>query len=156
MRTIITILLLVALGFGCKSGSSLTKEETSALMNEKIESSDYTFVAQTAIPMGGKSVNLNYLYSLKVSKDTVSAYLPYYGRAYTAPMPSEDGGIKFTSANFDYTVSEKKKGMRDVTIKTKDTQRRYDLILSIGDSGYATLSVNESNRQPITFYGKIE
>jgi len=156
MRTIFTLVAIAILGFSCKSGENLTKEETISRMKEKIESTNYTFVPQTALPMGGRSVNLNYSYSLKVSKDTVASYLPYFGRAYSAPISPTDGGIKFTSKDFEYTISENKKGMWDVNIITKDIQPKYTLNLSIGDTGYATLTVNENNRQPISFYGKIE
>jgi len=156
MRTIFALVIIAILGFSCKSGENLTKEETISRMKEKIESTNYTFVPQTALPMGGKSVNLSYTYSLKISKDTVNSYLPYFGRAYSAPMSPTDGGIKFTSKDFEYTISEKKKGMWDVTVITKDIQPKYTLNLSIGDTGYATLTVNENNRQPISFYGKIE
>lgn len=156
MKTFITTILFVFLLSGCKSGDSLSKQETISLMNEKIASSRYTFVAQTAIPVGGRSVNLDNSYSLKVSADTIESYLPYYGRAYTAPMSSAEGGIKFVSTDFDYSVSDKKKGMWDVSIETKDVSTRYKLFLKIGDSGYGTLTVQETNRQSISFYGKIE
>lgn len=156
MKTILVFITIAILAFSCKSGESLTKEETISRMKEKIESVNYTFIPQTALPMGGKSVNLNYSYSLKVSKDTVDSYLPYFGRAYTAPMSSSEGGIKFTSKDFDYSVSEKKDDMWNVTIVTKDTRQKYTLNLSIGNTGYATLTVNENSRQPISFYGKIE
>ena len=93
MKTFITTILFVFLLLGCKSGDSLSKQETISLMNEKVASSRYTFVAQTAIPVGGRSINLDNSYSLKVSKDTIESYLPYFGRAYTAPMSSTEGGI---------------------------------------------------------------
>ncbi|MDR2950851.1 MAG: DUF4251 domain-containing protein [Prevotella sp.] len=156
MKKFTIIILIATLGFSCKSGSSLSKEETITSMTEKIESSSYTFIPQTALPTSGRSVNLNYSYSLKVSKDTISAYLPYFGRAYSAPISPDDNGIKFTSTDFEYSVSDKRKGMWDVNMMTKDTQRKFNLILRVGDTGYATLTVNENNRQPISFYGKIE
>ncbi|MFT4221855.1 DUF4251 domain-containing protein [Dysgonomonas sp.] len=157
MKTFITTILLVFLLQGCRSGDNLSKEETASLMNEKITSSRYTFVAQTAIPLSGRSINLDNSYSLRVSKDTIESYLPYFGRAYTAPIStSADGGIKFVSTDFDYSVSDKKKGMWDISIETKDVPVRYKLFLKIGDSGYGTLIVQETNRQSISFYGKIE
>lgn len=156
MRAILVLTAIVILGFSCKAGDSLTKQEVITKLTEKIESANYTFVPQTALPMSGKSISLDYSYSLKVSKDTINSYLPYFGRAYTAPISPTDGGIKFTSKDFDYSVTKNKKGMWDVSITTKDTPRKYSLSLSIGDTGYATLVVNENNRQPISFYGKIE
>lgn len=156
MKKIVVIMLVAVLGFACKSGNSLSKEEVILSMTEKIESSNYTFIPRTAIPMSAKSVNLDYSYSLRVSKDTITAYLPYFGRAYTAPVSSNDGGIKFTSTDFNYSVSDKKKGTWDVSIETKDTQRRFSLVMKVGDTGYTSLTVSENNRQPISFYGKIE
>ena len=156
MKTFITTILFVFLLLGCKSGDSLSKQETISLMNEKVASSRYTFVAQTAIPVGGRSINLDNSDSLKVSKDTIESYLPYFGRAYTAPMSSTEGGIKFVSTDFNYSVSDKNKGMWDISIETKDVPVRYKLFLKIGDSGYGTLTVQETNRQSISFYGKIE
>jgi hypothetical protein len=156
MKPFIAVVLFIFLLAGCKSGDNLSKEESISLMNEKVASSRYVFVPQTAIPMNGRSISLDNSYSLKVSKDTIESYLPYFGRAYTAPISSSDGGIKFISTDFNYHISDKKKGMWDVTIETKDAPLRYKLLLKIGDSGYGTLVVQETNRQSISFYGKIE
>jgi hypothetical protein len=40
--------------------------------------------------------------------------------------------------------------------KPVENLTKYALNLSIGDTGYATLTVNDNDRQPISFYGKIE
>lgn len=156
MRVYSIVLLMTLFCFSCKSVDNLSSEEGVSLINDKVESKNYIFVPQTAIPTSGRSVSLNYSYSLKVSKDSVSSYLPYFGRAYSAPMSSDDSGIKFISTDFDYKISEKKKGVWDVSIVTKDTKRKYNLTLKVGGAGYTTLTVLENDRQPITFYGKIE
>lgn len=156
MKIKIAFILIPILLFGCKAEKNVTKQELIDNINQKIEVQNYTFIPRTAIPMGGKSINLNYSYSLKVSKDTINAYLPYFGRAYIAPSPTEDGGIKFISTDFTYTISDKKKDMWDVNIETKDGTRKYKLRLDIGETGYATLSVQDNNRQSISFYGKVE
>lgn len=141
---------------GCKAGESLSKEEKTARIEESVNSKNYTFVARTAIPMGMKSVNLNYDYTLKVRTDLIDCYLPYYGRAYTAPMDPSEGGIKFISTDFGYEMSDKKKGVWNVDIQTNDTNGKNRLNLSITNSGSATLTVSDNNRQSITFYGEIE
>ncbi|MDU1889864.1 MAG: DUF4251 domain-containing protein [Dysgonomonas sp.] len=157
MKTIVAISIIIsALLFSCKSGDSLTKQEQIDQITEKIESQNYKFVPRTAMPMSGRTINLSYSYSLDVSKDTISSYLPYFGRAYSAPLPMDEGGVKFVATNFEYTISEKKKGEWDVKINVKENNRLYDLSLIIGDSGNATLTVNEQNRQSISFFGKIE
>lgn len=152
----IQIIAILIFLFGCKTAEKISNEETNANIKEKIESQKYIFKPTTAIPMGGKSINLDYSYSLKVSKDTIESYLPYFGRAYVAPSPTDEGGIKFTSTEFEYSISEKKKDMWHVNISTSDQSPKYTLRLDIGSSGYATLSAQDNNRQMITFYGKIE
>jgi hypothetical protein len=156
MKIFITVVLSALLLFGCKSGNSLSKQETIAAVTNKIESRNYKFVPNTAIPMSGRSIPLTYSYSLYVSKDTINAYLPYFGRAYIAPSPTEDGGIKFISTDFDYSAVDKDKGTWEITIRPKDNNRRYTMSLQIGDNGYATLNVQDTNRQSINFYGTIE
>ena len=151
-----TAVLIAILFIGCKAGESLSKEEKATRIENSINSRSYTFTARTAIPTGMKSINLTSDYSLKVRKDSIDSYLPYFGRAYTAPMDPLEGGIKFVSTDFEYKISEKKKGGWDVDIQTNDTNGRNRLNLSIADNGSATLTASDNNRQSITFYGEIE
>ena len=157
MKTLTIIALFISTLFlSCKSGDNLSKAERIANITEKVESGDYTFVPQTVLPMGGKAVDLNYSFYLKVRKDTIESHLPYYGRAYVAPFPSENGGITFVSTDFNYTISDKEKGTWNAHIGLNDSQKRHKLSLKIGDTGYTTLTVLDNNRQSISFYGKIE
>lgn len=158
------LLLLFSLAFlaggfliGCGSTQSVAEKEMKALrMKEKVESFDFTFNATAAYPMSFSPVNLTSSYDLKVSKDTFQAYLPYFGRAYVAPMDPSKGGIQFTSTDFDYSVVEgKRHGNWKVTIKTLDTYRSMSLYLDIWDNGSAQLIVNDPDRQNITFQGYI-
>ena len=94
---------------------------------------------------------------MKVNPDTVRAYLPYYGRAYVAPMNPSEGGIKFTSTDFDYQVAPgKRKGNWQVNIRTRDTGREIFLYFDIWENGTARLNVTDTNRQPISFQGDLE
>lgn len=158
MKTLIitTTTLITILLFGCKSGESLSKQETIAQITQKIESGNYTFIPRRAMPMEGNTINLDYSFALKVSQDSIDSYLPYYGRAFTAPLSTTEGGIKFISTDFQYTISEKKKGIWDISIIPNDNQKRYKLLLNVGNTGYGTLTVMDINRQSISFYGVIE
>ncbi|HOX83805.1 MAG TPA: DUF4251 domain-containing protein [Chryseolinea sp.] len=136
-----------------------TKQEKKAAkadqLKEMVESKNYVFVAQSVMPMGGRSRQLTSLYTLDVKPDTVICDLPYMGRVYSAPMGSSEGGIKFTATDFDYTMAPGKKGGWTISIKTKG-QGSEELTLSISESGYASLRVSSSNRQAISFNGIIE
>ena len=120
-----------------------------------VESQQYVFTAQTMVPARGGVRYLTSSYDLAVSKDTVQAFLPYFGRAYAAPVDPSGGPLKFTSTDFMYEVKKGKKGKWDVVIKPKDIRYGEQLFLTIYDNGSATLRVMSNNRQPISFNGYI-
>lgn len=133
-------------------GQNPVDDKTKALIDTK----NFIFRAETAIPQRGGTRYLTSEYDLRVSKDTVIAFLPYFGRAYTAPMDPTKGGIKFTSTDFEYTARQKKRGW-DITITPKDATDadvRY-LVLSISNKGYGSLRVICNNRDAISFSGYI-
>jgi len=120
-----------------------------------IANQQYVFKAQTASPLAGRLRQLTTEYDLQVSKEKIVAYLPYFGRAYTAPLDPSKGGIQFTSKDFDYKLSERKKGGWNVSIKTKDIAEAQQLELTIFSDGTASLQANSTNRQSISFNGYI-
>ena len=136
------------------------KKEKEAVQAEavknKIDGKRYVFQAQSAMPMKGKSRQLSPGYTLTVSPDTVMCDLPYFGRAYQAPMNASEGGIKFTSTDFEYTVKNQKKGGWDIQIKPKDVRNSSQVSLSISAKGYASLRVISTDRESISFNGYIE
>ena len=119
-----------------------------------VEGKDFIFKAQTASPLGGMTRQLTTEYDLRVIGDSMITYLPYFGRAYTAPLPGSTGGINFTSTDFAYSVSEKKKGGWEIRITPSGNDVRQ-LFLTVSESGYATLQVLSTNRQSISYNGYV-
>ena len=155
--SVLFILCLITLG-GCKSKALTPEQQAKINANiESIESRNLTFVARSATPLSGRSITLTDTYTLKISPDTITARLPYFGRSYIAPTDPSSIGIDFVSTNFEYKAEQKKNGMYDITIIPKDLtkleQRGLKMFLSIGYNGYGTLQVSFSDRQPISFYG---
>ncbi len=126
-----------------------------ASLRKMIDSKRFLFVAQSAIPMSGRTRQLTSEYGLTLKNDTLESFLPYFGRAYNAPIGSTDEGIQFKSYKFDYGLMETKKGRWEISLQPKDVDDSYRLNLSISKSGYATLLVTSNSRQPITFQGYI-
>jgi len=121
-----------------------------------IEQKDFVFKADMVYPLGGRSRNLSAdNYDLVIAGDTVTAYLPYFGRAYSAPINPSGGGIEFTSTNVDYSSTVRKKGGWEISIKRKDGNDPQQMFLTISTGGYATLQVSSVNRQSISFNGTI-
>jgi len=131
------------------------KAAEAALITKIISEQNFMFTAQSVTPMGGRFRQLTTDYNVKVSKDTVSSDLPYFGRSYSADIGSSEGGINFTSTDFEYQVSDRKKGGWDITIKPRDVKDVQQFNLAVFESGSASLQVNSTNRQPISFNGYV-
>ena len=132
------------------------KSAEQAALQTNLNTRHFVFVAQTATPLRGGLQQLTSYYDLKVSNDSIVSNLPYFGRAYVAPMNPSESGLTFASTASGYQVKMKKKGTREISINTKangDTQRMQ---LTIFSDGTATLRVSSNNRDPISFNGYIK
>lgn len=154
---LLSILLVWLFGVPSSAQNTTPKKKLSAtdITKNLISQNRYVFQAQSATPMSGRIRQLTSEYDVLVLKDTVTAYLPYFGRAYTAPMNPTDGGIKFTSTRFTNTTTARKKGGWDVIITPTDVTDVRSLSFTISEDGYTTLQVISNSRQPISFYGLI-
>jgi hypothetical protein len=146
------LIFIYSIAFGQNNLIEKIKTHTDSI----ILSQNFTFVASQALPTRGESHHLNGDYVLKITKDTIQSFLPFYGRAYTASFDPNDNGIKFISKDFEYNIKIDKKGNYEIYIRPKDTLNGYQLYLSISQNGYANLSVNSNNRETISFYGKVK
>lgn len=158
IKTIPVLLLLLTLGVGSFAQTSVKPKESEKTkkIKELIGNRSYQFQAQTVFPMSGRTRQIaGEGYDVTVSKDTVNSYLPYFGRAYAAPIDPSKGGIQFISKDFEYTEAPGKKGGWDITIKPKDVRDVQQFFLSVSEDGYASLQVTSTNRQPISFNGII-
>jgi hypothetical protein len=147
-----TVSIHTAVAQNSKKDKQAKKE---AEIKSLIDSQKYVFKAQTVFPLGARSRQLTTDYDVTVSKEAVVSYLPYFGRAYSATPGSSSGGIDFTSKQFEYSVSETKKGDWEIVIKPKDTKVARELNLSVFKNGSATLQVNSDDKQNISYSGNI-
>ncbi len=81
----ISILALNTLTTAQVSKKDRQKEKEDKIQN-LVNSKDFVFMAESASPMGGRTIYLTSAYSVWVSNDTLVIDLPYYGRAYSAPV----------------------------------------------------------------------
>lgn len=170
MRTLKNIFFLALLF----SASQLQAQTDKATTIKILEAQHYVFVATSASPLnasdinkvmsrmpgftgGAGNINLSGSnYDLTVTKDSVVAYLPYYGRSYTPKIGGfDEGGIKFKSKDFSYKAAMRKKGGWLISLAPKDVKDNYSLTLFVTTAGYATLTVTNNTQQPITFNGYL-
>ncbi|MCD8739792.1 DUF4251 domain-containing protein [Mucilaginibacter roseus] len=163
MKTITKLLFIALLGLTvstayAQNSKADKKAKQEQAVKAQVDSTKYRFVAQWMNPLGGRQVFLtpaNY-YDIKIRKDSVIAYLPYFGRVYmNAPVGGEDGGIKFTSTKFDYKVTSKKDRWQ-ITINFKDTRKARRLTMDVFKNGSATANIISDNRDPVYFQGNID
>ena len=165
MKNLIKILGILLISLSCLSVQAQTtkadkKAADKARIKNLVESQRYVFVANYIMPLRGGGFGTSSYYDLKVGKDTVATFLPYFGRATMANYGSIDNGIHFTSTKFTYKLTPKKNKW-EVIIVPLDNNRANsalgvrNMILSISDEGYATLQVNNLNRDAISFNGQV-
>ena len=149
------LLLLPFTATFAQSNAEDKKAAKLAAIKNMVEGQNYIFQAQQALPLGGRTRQLTSEYDLKVTKESITSYLPYFGRAYTAPIDPTKGGIQFTSKDFGYNLSPNKKDGWTAVIKPKDNRDVQSMTLNISSEGYTSLQVTSINRQPISFSGII-
>ncbi|HEY0678911.1 MAG TPA: DUF4251 domain-containing protein [Chitinophagaceae bacterium] len=147
----IVVLALIITATSCAGPGQARNSDIAGL----IESKRFVFVAQTANPLGMRSRQLTGEYDLRITPDSIISFLPYFGRAYAAPIDSREGGIRFTSTKFEYVQSVGRRGGWNINIRPADAQDVRELNLNISSGGIATLQVNSNNRQSISFSGQI-
>jgi hypothetical protein len=147
-------LLIPLILLGCSSSKTAVKLNADDIKN-MVDSSQFVFVAERVTPLRGGTRHLTSRYDVIVKKDSVDCALPYFGRAYQAPIDPSKGGIQFTSTNFSYKQNSKNNGW-EVLIKPNDNSDVQQLMFNIFGNGTATLNVVNTHREPISFYGHIE
>ena len=154
------VLAFLALGFpSISAAQDVARNERKGRHNTAVEqliqTKRYVFEARTVSPIGRPTRQLTSYYDLTISGDSVISVLPYFGRAYVAPLSAADGGIRFTSTDFDYETRPRRKGGWNIKITPKDVNTVQQMNLTVSANGQASLQVTSNNRQPISFMGVI-
>ena len=162
MKTInfIGLALISFLIMSCSSGKSVSgKVDKYAWIVQRIDSGKFKIEVNQAYPMPGTVsegvINLTSMYTLEIRNDSVLSWLPYYGRAYVAPMDPNRGGLEFMEpySNYKKIYSSKKGFTINFNAKTKEDNYRF--VVEIGPEGYASIGVTCYKRSFIRFSGQM-
>ena len=133
------------------------KEAQAVDIRNAVANSEFRFVATHAHPAGFRSVALSSPFGVRVSPDEVQVHLPFFGRAFRAPMSPSEGGYNFTSTDFEYRVtSGRRAGNWLVQIVFNDLHSSITFNFDIWENGSASLRITDVNRESISFQGRIE
>ncbi len=151
----------------CSSSQNYLDKETVTLV---IEQNEFTFMAQRASPLdtsvntimnsipGGfanRIMNLDYGYTIVLKKEEISVYLPYFGRSYSAPIDPRKNGFDFESKDFNIRKETGKKGSTILNISFNDQNTIRKMIMEVFPNGKAYVSVESTDKQPISYDGYI-
>lgn len=130
------------------------KEQKEREVKATVDSGRFTIDVNRAVPMSGRSVNLTSPYSLELRGDSVVSYLPYFGRAYSAPYGGGNG-LNFQEQASEFEQTQKKKGGMELTFRVRTKEDVYAFRVDIFPNGSSTINVTPVNKQGITFYGEV-
>lgn len=123
-------------------------------IQELLASRKFSFVPQSVMPVSGGSRQVISDYRVKLSGDSLEAYLPYFGRA-NAPILPDEAGIDFISTSFEYKWKKGKKKTWELSIRPKDGEGVRQMNFTLYSNANARLFVNSTNKQPITYFGYV-
>lgn len=156
------ILLSVTLGNAQTKSEKKTEKElqkTEAFKNilSVVKSKSFEFEGEWATIQGGRRVNIfNNSNELKLIGDHSKADLPFYG-VVTGGGANLPGGIEFddTIADYAMTINQKKHRI-NVNYKVRSKTEVYHVNITIFHSGNATVNINSTYRNTMSYDGKIK
>jgi len=151
---------LVIILSGCSASSSTAKKEQKAADFERtaalIESGSYQFIIRSASPSGGRTIQISSLYTMKTIDGNYEAYLPYFGRAYSASY-GEEGGISFNGEPEELKITRNENKYKiSVSFNIRNASERYSVSLDVGASGFGSLVINSQKKQSISYSGQVD
>lgn len=155
MRTILYNIIGLLFFFATPLLFSQEKDDNKQALLALLESKEFVFVPQSAIPQGMRTVQLSSSNNfLKVHPTTMQAQLPYFGRAFSADPYGGNDGIEFNTAPTDYKLNKNKKNY-EITATVRAEKDIYKLTLNVGFDSHATLSVSSNKRTSIIYHGTV-
>ena len=152
----IVLITLVSCGIGRNVSDRLEINDYREL-EELVKTGEFGVEHEWALPLRGSMVNLignpNYI---RFENDSVSVYLPYYGVRHSGGGYGSEGGIKFEGIPENFEVIEgEEDGKIIVEFEADQGSENLDFRLTLFDNGNATTSVTSSQRDAISYRGKL-
>ena len=125
-------------------------------VDQAVKDRRFTIMVESMSPRRGGFKRLTTLYTFTVTPDTVITDLPYAGRAYQAPMGTNDTGIKFLSKAYEFNAKPGKKGAWEITLKLHDTPNYPKVNITLQTSGTASIRMAPVDREYISYTGTLK
>ncbi len=151
----VAVCVLLVASFSLHAQSKTGKmQEKARMVKECIEAGNYEIEVNTALPLGGQSIQLPPYYSLRVCNDSVYSCLPYYGRAYMLPYGGGEG-LDFEAGLVDYKRRTGRKKNYEITFSARTQEDYYTFHVTVYDNGSSGINVNMQKKQSMDFIGRM-
>jgi hypothetical protein len=139
------------------SGTKPAVTASPADIQAAVDNNAWVFTARDVIPSTGRSQVLTNTYDIRLSKDTLISYLPYFGRSFSgANAMTNQNPMDFKSYKLTIDKESAKKGSWKVMVKPNDYTPVRNMNFIFYDNGNATLTVNFNDNSPISYNGNIK
>ena len=135
---------------------SIGLQAQSTKVDQAVKDKRFTIIVESMSPRRGGYKRLTSLYTFTVTPDTIVTDLPYAGRAYQAPMGSDNTGINFLSREFEYEAKPAKKGAWEITLRPKDVKNYPQVNVTLQSSGSASIRMSPVDRDYISYTGTLK
>ncbi len=167
MKKYILLLFVFALAIfqSCSTQDYLDK----ATVDNLVKAKEFTFMAKRAVPSSNdvarvmvgsiqgstRLLDLDYGYTLEVTKSKITSTLPYFGRMYTPTSDPDKQSYRFSSEKFTYQESVEKKNVKVITIRPNDVTHVQRIVMLVYPNGRAYLTIEATDRQLISYDGYL-
>lgn len=146
-----------------------TKAEKQAAKEEKanleylstkklIDSGNFLFAADRAIPMGGGSLSMVTIFNqIKFEDANADIVLPYFGTVWGGGGYNHKAVIKFSGQVENYTIDfDDQKRKIQIKFDLKIGSEIHNVVFTTRRSGYTSVHVKSSGRSSITYDGYVK
>lgn len=146
----------------CATGrTAQEKKADAAQLQSQIEDSlgnrTFSVTVNYVTPLRMPQRQLTTDYSLTIKGDTLDSWLPYFGVAHRADLSQErKSPLSFKAPITGWRVVKGKKDSYNVSFETKNNMEILDYFLTVFSNGNVSVSINSSDRDPITFDGDMD
>lgn len=164
MKKLIYVVIAAAFIYSCtasKETGSSRKEQKLAdklaeqqMVKKAVEARRFIIKMNKLYMAGGSFTDLyprsNFII---VNGEIASVSLGYVGKTFASRPVS---GINFNGQTVKYVMkSDEAKGMYNIEMTVKKGNSTFDLYLTIGSSGFCTVSLNNANIQTVSYRGNL-
>ncbi|WGH76460.1 DUF4251 domain-containing protein [Tenacibaculum tangerinum] len=177
MKRYVILISVVFILFGCAASKKVTQAEINYL-DTLIKSKSFTIDSEWAepqvtnaimqianagmLPVGSNAGSINLVGNsnfFKMKKDTVAAYLPYFGERHMGgSYGGRNTGIEFEGIPEELTISEGKENSYRIRFRISDKNtptEAYTVLVQVFPSLSSTIYINSSQKNSIRYRGKV-